>query len=108
MLAIATSSSSSGAAVTHCGQPLGEHERVVAEHQAVLAELGRVDAVGDGGVDAGERVVEAGAERPVPLAAVGVVERLVDGLLVRHCRASPLVGWARRSAHMCGTFSGIS
>ena len=116
MLAIATSSSSSGAAVIHCGQPLGEHQRVVAEHQAVDAEVGRVDAVGHGRVDAGERVVEPGAERPLPLAAVGVVQRLVDGFLVRH--APLLSGWislgavrterVAEAAHMWGTFSGIS
>src|SRR2546421_588785 len=41
------------------GQPLGEDEGVVAEHEAVRAEVGVVDAVGHGGVDTGERIVEA-------------------------------------------------
>ena len=103
MLASATSSSSSGALVDPLREPLGEDERVVAEHQAVGAEVDRVDAVGHGGVDARQRVVEAGTERPLPLAAMGVVECLVDGLLV-HLTSSSI--W--RAAHMCGTFSGIS
>ena len=73
MLASATSSSSSGACGDPLLQPLGQDERVVAEHQAVGAEVVRVDAVGDGGVDAGQRLVEAGAERPAAVVVVRVV-----------------------------------
>src|SRR5699024_7286104 len=61
--------------------PLGQDEGVVAEHEAVRAEIGRVDAVGHGDVDTGKRVFEVGAEGPVRIvdeqARVRVVVRVV-------------------------------
>ena len=47
MLASATSSSSSGALRDPLRQALGADQRVVAEHEAVLREVGGVDAVRD-------------------------------------------------------------
>ena len=79
------------------GEPLGADQRVVAEHQAVRREVGGVDAVGDGRVDAGQRVVEAGAERPLGVVAVAVVSAVVDASCSSLGRSSaPLTCAGRR------------
>ena len=105
MLASAMSSSRSGARLHHSDSRWASDQRVVAEHQAVRREVGAVDIGRDGRVDAGQRVLEVGAEGPV---RVGVAEQarvrvvvdgvsLGDGIMVGH-----------RGAHMCGTSSGIA
>jgi hypothetical protein len=76
------------------GDPLGEalraDQRVVAEHEAVLREVRRVDAVRDGRGDLLLHVLEAGAERPLAV-LVGLGQRVVDVL-----------------AHRWGTSSGMT
>jgi len=87
------------------GEPLGEDEGVVAEHQAVRREFRGVHAVRHGGVDAGERVLEVGPERPVGIVdqetGVGVV-MLAFGLDVHVAHE------LSSSPHMWGTLSGMS
>ena len=116
MLASAVSSSSSGARVTHCCSRCDIDQRVVAEHQAVRGQRRRRRRRRHGGVDAGQRVGEAGAERPALV--VGLLgERLVGGVVVqsslmavalrcagrrRGCRRTSGAGrpcrrWARRT-----------
>ena len=69
-----------GRAAAPLREPVGVDERVVAEHQAVRRELVRVDAVRDGRVDAGERVLEVGAEGP--LGVVAAQQPVVHGVVV--------------------------
>lgn len=121
-----------GGARAPFGDALGEDEGVVAEHEAVLGERARVDALGHGRVDAGQRVLEVGAEGPVGVvdeqAGVGVVVVvvvdgrpgfvMVDVDLRRIVRRRGLSRFARRggvrvrhvilSPHMWGTSSGMS
>ena len=69
--------------------------------EAVRRELGRVEAVRHGRVDAGERVLEVGAEGP--LRRVGAEQAVVDAAVLVVGVGS---GVAHR-AHMWGTSSGI-
>ena len=64
----------------------------VAEHLAVGAEILAGNAIRDGRVDSGKRIVEPGAECP-PLIVGDVGDRLVCVVAVHH---------------MCGTFSGMA
>ena len=108
MLASAMSSSRSGARLHHSESRCESTSASSAEHQAVRRQrrAGSTPS-GHGRVDAGERVLEVGAERPV--GRVGAEQAVVDAavLVVRVGRA-----WSVRlghcGAHMCGTLSGIS
>ena len=99
MLASAMSSSRSGALLHHSLEPVRQDQGVVTEQQAVRRELGRVEVVRDRRVDAGERVLEVGAEGP--LGRVGAEQAVVDAAVL-------VVGVGSRVAHhMWGTSSGI-
>ncbi|GMA86517.1 hypothetical protein GCM10025868_17670 [Angustibacter aerolatus] len=85
-----------GAAGGPLREALREHQRVVAEHQAVRRERGAVDAVRQRGVDPGERVVEARPEGPAGV-VLGLDETLVGAVVHRVA-----------VHHMWGTSSGMS
>jgi hypothetical protein len=73
---------------------VGQDERVVAEHQAVLRQRGGVDACRHRRVHAGQRIGETRTEGPADVTD-GVGEPVVGGALV--------IGH-----HMCGTSSGMA
>ena len=58
-------------------QPVAVDQRVVAEGEAVAGQRARVEAVGDGRVDALQRVGEPGAERPAVALVVVLGEQVV-------------------------------
>ena len=97
MLARATSSSSSGAWVVHSARRCASTSTSSPSIQAVRGERRAVDAARHGRVDAGERVVEARAERPARV-VVGLDEAGVGNRFI-------VFGLGH---HMWGTCSGTS
>ena len=84
-------------------QPVAVDQRVVAEGEAVADQRAGVEAVGDGGVDAFERVGEPGAERPAVTLVVVLGEQVVRVVVESSAGAH-----VSDAPHMWGTSSGMS
>jgi hypothetical protein len=83
-------------------EPVAVEQRVVAEHQAVGGQVGRVDAVGHRRGDLRTRLLHAGPERPARVVVgdgVGEGPVGVGGVVV-------VLGSV--ATHRCGTSSGIA
>jgi hypothetical protein len=83
-------------------EPMAADQRVVTEHQAVLREVGRVDAVRDGGGDLGLHVLHTGAERPPRVVLPHRLDQRLVGV------GGVVVARVVVAVHRCGTSSGIA